>query len=160
MDFLKENCPWGIVPLAAAEGLLSVMALALPDGLILCDAARAVCAAVLARREKEKNIGGAGLYAFSALWQMVFSGTWRIPLICAALGEGLILAGMILSGRNTRKRIVLQTMNAWLAGLSAMLLVGSDGILVHRMVRGAIHAACAAATGLSLLHTEKPDPQK
>lgn len=157
---MKKNCPWGTVPLVAAEGLLSVMALALPESLILCDAARSVCAAALARSAEGKTFGGAGLYALSALWQTVFLGTWRIPMICAALGESLILAGTILSGRSTRKAVVLQTVIAWLAGLSALLLVGGDGILVHRTVRAAIHVSCAAATGLMLMHTEKPDPQK
>ncbi|MBQ3095724.1 MAG: hypothetical protein IJC53_04765 [Clostridia bacterium] len=157
---MKENCPWGTVPLVAAEGLLSVMALALPESLILCDAARSVCAAALARSAEGKTFGGAGMYALSALWQTVFWGTWRIPMICAALGEGLILAGTILSGRSTRKAVVLQTVIAWLAGLSALFLVGGTGILVHRTVRAAIHVSCAAATGLMLMRIKQPDLKK
>ena len=160
VDFLKENCPYGIIPLAAAEGLLAPLTLALPESLIFCDAARAVCAAALVRRSGGKTFGGAGLYVFAALWQMVFSGTWCIPMISVALGEGLILAGLILTEQSARKEIVLQAAIAWSAGLSALFLAGGEGILVHRAVRAAMHVACAAATGLSLLHTEKPDRQK
>ena len=160
MDFLKKNYPYGIIPLAAAEGILALLAPALPESLIFCDAARAVCAAALVRWAGGKTFGGAGMYVFAALWQMVFSGTWRIAMICVSLGEALILAGWILTERSARKQIVLQAAIAWSAGLSALFLAGGEGILVHRVVRAAVHVACAAATGLSLLHTEKPDPQK
>ena len=157
---MKKNCPYGIIPLAAAEGLLAPLTLALPESLIFCDAARAVCAAALVRWAGGKTFGGAGLYVFAALWQTVFSGTWRIPMISVALGEGLIFAGLIPAERGSRKQLVLQAVIAWSAGLSALFLAGGEGILVHRVVRAAVHVACAAATGLSLLHTEKPDPQK
>lgn len=157
---MKENCPYGIISLAAAEGLLALLAPALPESLIFCDAARAVCAAALVHGARGKTFGGAGLYVFAALWQTVFSGTWRIPMICVSLGEALILAGWILTERSARKEIVLQVAIAWSAGLSALFLAGGEGILVHRVVRAAMHVACAAATGLSLFPAKKPDRQK
>lgn len=160
MDFLKKNYPYGIIPLAAAEGLLALLAPALPESLIFCDAARAVCAAALVHGARGKTFGGAGLYVFAALWQTVFSGTWRIPMISVALGEALILAGWILAERSARKQIVLQAAIAWSAGLSALFLAGGEGILVHRVVRAAVHATCSAGTGLMLFPAKKPDRQK
>ena len=160
MDFLKKNYPYGIIPLAAAEVFLALLAPALPESLIFCDAARAVCAAALVRWAGGKTFGGAGMYVFAALWQTVFSGTWRIPMFSVALGEGLILAGLILAERGSRKQLVLQAVIAWSAGLSALFLAGGEGILVHRAVRAAVHVTCSAGTGLMLFPAKKPDRQK
>ena len=157
---MKKNCPYGIIPLAAAEGFLALLAPALPESLIFCDAARAVCAAALVRWAGGKTFGGAGLYVFAALWQTVFSGTWRIAMICVSLGEALILAGWILAEQSARKEIVLQAAIAWSTGLSALFLAGGEGILVHRAVRAAVHVTCSAGTGLMLFPAKKPDRQK
>lgn len=150
----------GLIVLAAAEGMLAASALALPEILIFCDCIRCVCAAVLNRRVGGRDYGGALLYAISALWQLVFIGTWRIPMMCTAVGEGLILVGLIFAVPSVRRVILPQTVVAAQAILTALFLVRGKGVVIHRAVRAAVHVTCAASVGLMLLEKEKTDLQK
>ena len=149
------NLRRGAAILAAAEGLWGCLAVIWPQLLILCDGVRAVLIGLVTHKT-----GGRGMgilpRAAAGLWQLLFSGTWRLPLLLFALGEAIFAAELVALPEDGRRGLLFwQMCTAWISGLAALLLLPARGILIGVPVRGMLHLLSAARMGGMLLWGKK-----